>query len=250
MALGVLTGNEIARYRRQISIFGKNGQKKLKKAKVFVAGAGGLGSVVLAYLTAAGIGSIRVVDNDIVEPSNLNRQILHWDCDVGREKVTSAKEKLEKMNANVKLEAISATINKDNVEELVADYDMIVDAMDNFVTRYVLNRAALSQKIPFFHGAVQGFYGQVTTIIPDRTACLRCIFPEAPPPATPAVVGVTPGVIGCLQAGEVIKYILGMGELLENRLLIWDGLKVEMAEIPLEKNPHCRDCGSRVAYEG
>ncbi len=247
MVLGVLTGNEIARYRRQISIFGKNGQKKLKRAKVFVAGAGGLGSAVLAYLTAAGIGSIRVVDNDVVELSNLNRQILHWDGDVGREKVVSAKEKLEKMNANVKLEVISATIDKDNVEELVADYDMIVDAMDNFSTRYVLNRAALSRKIPFFHGAVQGFYGQLTTIIPDRTACLRCIFPEAPPSDTPAVVGVTPGVIGCLQSGEVIKYILGMGELLENRLLIWDGLKVAMDEVLLEKNPDCRDCGSRVS---
>ena len=243
MVLDVLTGDEVARYQRQISIFGKNGQEKLKRAKVFVAGAGGLGSSVLAYLTAAGIGRLKVVDNDVVELSNLNRQTLHWDGDIGRKKVASAKEKLGKMNANVELEVISETIDKDTVEELVADSDMIVDAMDNFAARYVLNKAALAKRIPFFHGAVQGFYGQVTTIIPDRTVCLRCIFPEAPPLTAPPVVGVTPGVIGCLQAGEVIKYTLGMGELLENRLLIWDGLRVEMDEVLLEKNPECEDCG-------
>jgi len=239
----MLTKDELKRYERQISIFGEDGQGKLKKAKVFIAGAGGLGSSISTYLTVAGIGKLRMVDNDIVALENLNRQILHWDNDIGKKKLESAAAKLKRMNPNVEVEVISETINKGNIDELVGDFDMIVDAMDNFAARYVLNKAALVKKIPLFHGAVHGFYGQATTIIPGKTACLRCIFPEAPPPTIPPVVGVTPGVIGCIQATEVIKYILGIGSLLENRLLMWDGLKAEMDEVPLEKNPGCEDCG-------
>ncbi len=238
----MLTKDELKRYERQISIFGEDGQGKLKKAKVFIAGAGGLGSSISTYLTVAGIGKLRMVDNDIVALENLNRQILHWDNDIGKKKLESAAAKLKRMNPNVEVEVISETINKGNIDELVGDFDMIVDAMDNFAARYVLNKAALVKKIPLFHGAVHGFYGQATTIIPGKTACLRCIFPEAPPPTIPPVVGVTPGVIGCIQATEVIKYILGIGSLLENRLLMWDGLKAEMDEVPLEKNPRCEDC--------
>ena len=239
----MLTKDELKRYERQISIFGEDGQGKLKKAKVFIAGAGGLGSSISTYLTVAGIGKLRMVDNDIVALENLNRQVLHWDNDIGKKKLESAAAKLKRMNPNVEVEVISETINKGNIDELVGDFDMIVDAMDNFAARYVLNKAALVKKIPLFHGAVHGFYGQATTIIPGKTACLRCIFPEAPPPTIPPVVGVTPGVIGCIQATEVIKYILGIGSLLENRLLMWDGLKAEMDEVPLEKNPGCEDCG-------
>lgn len=239
----MLTKDELKRYERQISIFGEDGQEKLKKAKVFIAGAGGLGSSISTYLTVAGVGKLRMVDNDIVALENLNRQILHWDNDIGKKKLESAAVKLKRMNPNVEVEVISETINKGNIDELVGDFDMIVDAMDNFAARYVLNKAALVKKIPLFHGAVHGFYGQATTIIPGKTACLRCIFPEAPPPTIPPVVGVTPGVIGCIQATEVIKYILGIGGLLENRLLMWDGLKAEMDEVPLEKNPRCEDCG-------
>jgi adenylyltransferase/sulfurtransferase len=238
----MLTKDELKRYERQISIFGEDGQEKLKKAKVFIAGAGGLGSSISTYLTVAGVGKLRMVDNDIVALENLNRQILHWDNDIGKKKLESAAAKLKRMNPNVEVEVISETINKGNIDELVGDFDMIVDAMDNFAARYVLNKAALVKKIPLFHGAVHGFYGQATTIIPGKTACLRCIFPEAPPPTIPPVVGVTPGVIGCIQATEVIKYILGIGSLLENRLLMWDGLKAEMDEVPLEKNPRCEDC--------
>jgi len=239
----MLTSDELKRYERQIDIFGKDGQGKLKKAKVFIAGAGGLGCSISAYLTVAGVGRLRVVDNDIVALENLNRQILHWDNDIGKEKLESAAAKLKRMNSNVEVEVISETITKGNIDDLVGDFDMIVDAMDNFAARYVLNKAALVKKIPFFHGAVHGFYGQATTIIPGKTACLRCIFPEAPPPTVPPVVGVTPGVIGCIQATEVIKYILGIGSLLENRLLMWDGLNGEVDELPLEKNPGCEDCG-------
>ena len=239
----MLTKDELKRYERQISIFGEDGQRKLKKAKVFIAGAGGLGSSISTYLTVAGVGKLRMVDNDIVALENLNRQILHWDNDIGKKKLESAAAKLKRMNPNVEVEVISETINKGNIDELVGDFDMIVDAMDNFAARYVLNKAALVKKIPLFHGAVHGFYGQATTIIPGKTACLRCIFPKALPPTIPPVVGVTPGVIGCIQATEVIKYILGIGSLLENRLLMWDGLNGEMDELPLEKNPGCEDCG-------
>ena len=238
----MLTKDEMKRYSRQISIFGEEGQTRLKKAKVFVAGVGGLGSVISIYLTVAGIGKLRMVDKDVVALENLNRQILHWDKDIDQEKLESAKEKLRKMNPNVEVEVISETINEATVDALVGDFDMIVDAMDNFPARYVLNKIALIRKVPFFHGAIHGFYGQATTIIPGKTACLRCIFPNVPPPTPPPVVGVTPGIIGCIQAAEVIRYVLGIGNLLENRLLMWDGLNAKIDEIPLEKNPACEDC--------
>ena len=238
----MLTKDELTRYRRQLTFFGEEGQARLKKARVFLAGAGGLGSVTAIYLTVAGVGNLRIVDHDIVSLDNLNRQILHWDSDIGREKLKSAAEKLKRMNAEVTVETISETIAHENIDDLVGDCDLIVDAMDNFPARYALNRSALSKRIPFFHGAVHGFYGQATTIIPGKTACLRCIFPEAPPAAAPPVVGVTPGIIGCIQATEVLKYIVGMGQLLENRLLMWDGMGCRVDEVPLERNPECKDC--------
>jgi len=239
----MLKSKELERYNRQIRIFGEEGQEKLKNAKVFIAGAGGLGSPVSIYLAVAGVGRIRIVDKDIVELSNLNRQILHWDKDVGKRKAESAEEKLKEINPDIEVEALSETIAENNALELVNDADLIIDAMDNFPTRYLLNRAALAKHIPFFHGAIYGFEGQVTTIIPGKTACLRCIFPEAPPPETFPVIGVTPGVIGLIQATEVVKYIVGFRGLLTNRLLIWDGLATRLEEIAVERNPDCGDCG-------
>ncbi|UCC91183.1 MAG: HesA/MoeB/ThiF family protein, partial [Dehalococcoidia bacterium] len=149
----MLTKDELKRYDRQISIFGEEGQRKLKKARVFIAGAGGLGCSIAVYLTVAGIGKLRIVDNDIVALENLNRQILHQDNDIGKKKAESAKEKLKRMNSNVEVEVISETIQRGNIDELFADFDMIVDAMDNFAARYVRNEAALKKKTPFFHGA-------------------------------------------------------------------------------------------------
>lgn len=238
----MLTKNELQRYERQIRIFGGDGQEKLKNAKVFIAGAGGLGSSISIYLTVAGIGRIRIVDHDTVELSNLNRQILHWNKDIGKRKAASAEEKLKKINPDVRVEAISEKIDKNNVFEVIGESELIIDAMDNFHTRYLLNRTAIVKNIPFFHGAINGLYGQATTIIPRKTACLRCIFPVAPLPETFPILGVTPGIIGLIQATEVIKYIIGMGELLENRLFLWDGLNAKMDEIALERNPKCEDC--------
>lgn len=239
----MLTENELKRYERQIRIFGGEGQERLKNAKVFIAGAGGLGSSISIYLAAAGIGRIRIVDHEKIELSNLNRQILHWDKDIGKKKAASAEEKLKKINPYVRVEAIAETIEENNVLALVDDFDLIVDAMDNFHTRYILNRAAIAKNIPLFHGAINGLYGQATTIIPGKTACLKCIFPEPPPSMTFPVIGATCGVIGCIQVNEVIKYIVKMGSSLENRLLLWDGLNTKIDEIEIERTPSCEDCG-------
>jgi molybdopterin/thiamine biosynthesis adenylyltransferase len=238
------TGME--RYRRQIMCIGEAGQERLMEADVFIAGAGGLGSPIALYLAAAGIGTIRIADRDVVEPSNLNRQILHWDGDVGRRKVDSAKEKLEAMNAGIRVEIAPRPIEAGNVASLVAGADVIVDAVDNFPTRYLLNRCALAAGVPLVHGAIRGFDGQATTIIPGRTGCLRCIFPAPPPEETAPVIGVTAGVIGLIQANEVIKYLLGRGELLENRLAVWNGLRGTLEEIPVGADPGCGVCGGRA----
>ena len=238
----MLSKRELARYGRQILIpeWAKAGQQKLKKAKVVVAGAGGLGSPVLTYLAVAGVGKLRVIDGDKVELGNLNRQILHWDKDIGRAKVDSAKEKLESLNPDIEVEAINERITEDNVFELVGDY-AIVDAIDDLSTRFLLNRAALRKNLPLFHGAIYGFEGRATTIIPGKTSCLRCLYQEMIPGPIP-VVGVTPAVIGCIQATEVIKYILGIGELLTDRFLIYDGLSMRFSELKLKKDPNCCEC--------
>jgi len=240
----MLTRNELERYDRQVMIegFGEEGQEKIKRARVFIAGAGGLGSPVSTYLAAAGVGVIRVVDHDRVELSNLNRQILHWDEDIGRSKVDSAAEKLRQLNQEVKIEAVNELITENNVSQLVAGFDLIVDAMDNLPTRYLLNKTALAQNIPFFHGAVRGFEGRVMTIIPGKTACLRCVYKGAMPEKKFPVIGVTPAVIGCIQATEVIKYILGIGKLLTDRLLIYDGLNLKFSEFTVKRDQNCEHC--------
>jgi molybdopterin/thiamine biosynthesis adenylyltransferase len=241
----MLSVDERKRYDRQIMIrgVGEEGQEKLRRAKILIAGAGGLGSPAAMYLTAAGVGKIRVVDHDSVELSNLNRQVLHWEHDIGRSKVESATEKLKKLNRAVEIEAIEETITEANLSQLVADSDLIVDAMDNLPTRYLLNKAAVERNIPFFHGAIYGFEGRAMTIIPGKTACLRCVYHGVVPGEKFPVMGVAPGVIGCIQATEVIKYIVGIGELLTNRFLIYDGLNLTFTELRVKKDPNCEDCG-------
>ena len=238
----IITEEELKRYSRQLPLIGRDGQDKLKRAKILIAGAGGLGSPVATYLALAGVGRIVIVDNDVVELSNLNRQTLHWPSDVGRKKTTSAEEKLRAMNPYVEVETVSCKIEEINVNEIVGDADLIVDALDNFSARYLLNSVAVIRHIPFFHGAARGFHGQIMTVIPYQTACLRCVFPKTPPAETFPIIGVTPGVIGSIQATEVIKYITGQGELLTNRLLLWDGLSGKMDFLQVKRNPSCPDC--------
>ncbi len=184
-----------------------------------------------------------MIDHDRVELSNLNRQVLHWDKDVGREKVISAAEKLQELNGGVQVEAVAETITEANVSRLVAGFDLIVDAMDNLPTRFILNRAAIEHNIPFFHGAVYGLEGRVMTIIPGKTACMGCMYRGPIPQEKFPVIGVTPAVIGCIQATEVIKYLTGIGKLLANRLLVYDGLNMKFTELTVKKDPGCQYCG-------
>lgn len=241
----MLTKAEKERYDRQIIMrgFGEEGQEKLKRAKVVIAGGGGLGSASSIYLAAAGVGTIRIVDHDRVELSNLNRQILHWDKDIGRNKVNSAAEKLRQLNKGVKIEAIEETINEANVSRLVAGFDVILDAMDNLTTRYLLNKAAIENHIPFIHGAVYGLEGRAMTIIPGKTACLRCVYRGVIPREKFPVIGVTPAVIGCIQATEAIKYLTGIGTLLTNRLLVYEGLSMKFTELLVNRDQNCEHCG-------
>jgi molybdopterin/thiamine biosynthesis adenylyltransferase len=233
---------EIERYKRQVMLFGEAGQERLKRANIFIAGAGGLGSPVSIYLAVAGVGTITIVDMDVVDQSNLNRQILHFDRDIGKKKTASAEEKLRQLNPDITINAIDATIEESNAANLIAEADGIVDAMDNYPTRYLLNDVAIAKKIPLFHGGIRGFYGQATTIIPGVTPCLKCIFPKPPPKEVFPVVGVTPGIIGTIQANEVIKYLIGSGGLLTGRLFIWDGMQAHAEEICVERNPACEAC--------
>ncbi|KQC15404.1 MAG: adenylyltransferase, partial [Methanosaeta sp. SDB] len=191
-----------ARYERQIRLFGAEGQRRLKRATALVVGAGGLGSTVSTYLAVAGIGQLIIVDGDVVEESNLNRQILHWTKDIGQLKAVSATETIKGLNPEVEVEAVALFADEENLADLVGKADLVVDGLDNFPSRYLLNRAALEKGIPLFHGAISGFDGQATTIIPKMTPCLRCIFPRPSPKETTPALGATCGVIGSIQASE------------------------------------------------
>jgi molybdopterin-synthase adenylyltransferase len=238
---------ELDRYKRQMMLFGEEGQERLKKAHIFIAGAGGLGSPIAIYLAVAGVGTITIVDMDVVDQSNLNRQILHFDRDIGKMKTASAEEKLRELNPDITINAIDVRIEESNAANLIGKADGIVDAMDNYPTRYLLNDIAIAKEIPLFHGGIRGFYGQATTIIPGITPCLKCIFPKAPPKEVFPVVGVTPGIIGTIQANEVIRYLLGSGDLLTGRLFIWDGMQAHAEELCVERNPSCEACRGMIS---
>jgi adenylyltransferase/sulfurtransferase len=238
----MLSEAEKKRYSRQIRLFEEEGQEKLKRTSVFIAGAGGLGSVISLYMAAAGFGKIRICDCDAVELSNLNRQILHANDDVGRAKAKSAYETLTTINPEIEVKALVQTISQENIDQLLQGCHLIMDGMDNFPIRYLLNRAALKKKIPLFHGAISGYQGQATTIIPGKTACLACIFPRAPPASLFPALGATCGVIGSIQVTEAVKYVTGKGQLLENRLLLWDGLSGSLDEMAYERNATCQEC--------
>lgn len=239
----MLSERERERYRRQTMIFGEEAQERLKKATVFIAGAGGLGCPIALYLAAAGVGRIRLADQDTVDLSNLNRQVLHATPDLGRPKVVSAAEKLAALNPEIAVEAVRTVIDAATVADLAAGADVIVDAMDTFETRYLLNGAALARKIPLVHGGISGYFGQATTVIPGRTPCLRCLFPAPPPDETVPALGTTAGVIGLVQANETIKYLTRSGTLLAGRLLLWDGTRSTMETIDLKRQAGCPACG-------
>ncbi len=245
------TEEQIRRYSRHIilSEVGKKGQEQFLKARVFIVGAGGLGSPVGYYLAAAGIGNIGIIDNDTVEISNLQRQIAHNTHRVGKLKVESVKETFEALNPDVKVTGLKDRITKDNIKKLIADYDIVVDASDNFPTRYLINDACVMLKKPLVSGAILRFEGQITTILPGDGHCYRCLFVEMPPaglvPSSQeaGVIGAIPGVIGSLQAIEVFKLILGIGDVLKNTLLIYDALRTTFRKVKVPKNDECPVCG-------
>jgi len=240
----MLDDREAFRYNRQIMIkdFGEEGQEKLKKSRILIAGLGGLGSAAAYYLTAAGVGALRIVDKDQVDLSNLNRQILHWEPDINRPKVESAKEKLSKLNPGIDLEIRKEEINEESLPELMNGCDLVLDGLDNFPTRYLINQQILRQGIPFIYGGILGMMGMTTVIQPGQTPCLKCLFPQAPPPQKFPVLGTTPGIIGLIEANEAIKYLVGFGKLLTGRLLVYNGLEMRFSEVRIEPNPECPVC--------
>ena len=244
---------QIKRYSRHIilSEVGGRGQKKLLNSKVFLVGAGGLGSPAAFYLAAAGVGKLGIVDNDDVDHSNLQRQILHSSKDVGFPKALSAKATLEALNPDVEVIPYMQRLTSENIMDIIKDYDVILDGSDNFPTRYLVNDACVLMGKPLSHGSIFKFEGQVTTIVPCETPCYRCLF-ETPPPADmvpscqeAGVLGVLPGVIGCIQATEVVKLLLGKGELLKGKLLLYNALTMEFNKVRIRKNPNCPVCGEK-----
>ncbi|MEW6668293.1 MAG: HesA/MoeB/ThiF family protein [Thermodesulfobacteriota bacterium] len=246
---GRISDKEWLRYERQMLIRGwdRDVQERLKRATVFVAGAGGLGGPVLLYLALAGVGILRICDRDLVEPSNLNRQILHTGQRVGMRKTDSAETALLEANPFVQVSKRYAALTAENAGEIVGDADVIMDCLDNFEARHVLNRLSVRKRIPLIHAGVSGLRGQITFLQPPETPCLRCLFPIADPSGAVPIVGCTAGVLGTLQAAECIKYLTGQGQVLRNRLLLWDGETMEFHEAGVERNPECPVCGDRSA---
>ncbi|MDI6800632.1 MAG: molybdopterin-synthase adenylyltransferase MoeB [Thermodesulfovibrionales bacterium] len=246
------TEDQLQRYSRHIILpeVGGKGQKKILNAKVFIVGAGGLGCPVGYYLAAAGIGTIGIIDNDTIELSNLQRQIAHNTERLGMLKIESAKKTFESLNPDVKVIGTKERISKDNIKDLIKDYDIVVDGSDNFPTRYLVNDACVMMKKPLVSGAILKFEGQVTTILPGEGHCYRCLFEEMPPAGLvpscqeAGVLGAITGVVGALQATEVLKLILGKGEPLKNTLLIYDALRVNFRRVKVPKNPDCPVCGA------
>ncbi|KUO52494.1 MAG: adenylyltransferase [Desulfitibacter sp. BRH_c19] len=244
----MLSSDERLRYKRQLIMHdvGEEGQLKLRKTKVLVIGAGGLGSPVLFYLTAMGIGTIGIVDSDNVDLSNLQRQILHDTNKIGVNKVKSAKESLERLNPHINLVEYPFRITKNNCVPLISDYDIIVTALDNLTTRYLVNETCVSLRKPLVEAGVAGWEGLATTIIPGKSPCYRCIFPTMPEENEGEIglIGCLPGVLGTIQAMEVVKLVLKLGNTLTNRLLVFDGLELTFSEFKMERNMNCPVCGN------
>jgi len=224
--------------------WGEATQRRLKASTVFIAGAGGLGSPVSFALALAGIGTIRICDFDSPELSNLNRQFLHDDSRLGMNKAESARQTLSRLNPHVRIEAITERIEDANADRLVGDAALIMDCMDNFPTRFALNRAAIAKRIPLVHGSIWGLEGRVSFFHAPETPCLACIFKEAPPREVFPVLGATPGITGTIQAMEAIKYLAGIGTPLKGRLLCCDYLDMRFFEVRIRRDPDCPVCRS------
>jgi sulfur-carrier protein adenylyltransferase/sulfurtransferase len=252
-----LTPDQMKRYSRHVLIpeVGKEGQLKLLDSKVLIIGAGGLGSPSAYYLAAAGVGTIGIIDSDIVDASNLQRQILHNSKRIGEPKVDSAKQTLEDLNPDVKVIPIRARLTRENVIGLFKDYDLIVDGSDNFATRYLVNDASVLLRKTVVHGSIFRFDGQVSVFKPFEGPCYRCVFPEPPPPELApscdeaGTLGILPGIVGLLEANEAVKQLLNIGEPLVGRLLMIDALTVEFRTLKLKRDPRCPVCGEGAHFK-
>src|SRR5687768_7709163 len=252
-----LSNDEIARYSRHLIMpeVALDGQKKLKAARVLTIGAGGLGSPLALYLAAAGIGTIGIVDFDVVDESNLQRQIIHGTSDLGRPKLESARDRIEDINPNVKVETFGEPLSSENALEIFEDFDVIVDGTDNFPTRYLVNDASVLTGKPNVYGSIFRFEGQASVFYAEEGPCYRCLYPEPPPPglvpscAEGGVLGVLPGIVGTIQANEVIKVILGAEGILLNRLLLFDAWNLKFRELKLRKDPGCALCGENATIK-
>jgi molybdopterin/thiamine biosynthesis adenylyltransferase len=268
-----LTEAQRDRYSRHLLLpeVGEHGQSKLLQSKMLLIGAGGLGSPAALYLAAAGVGTLGLVDADVVDASNLQRQVIHGTSRIGTPKIESAAKTINDLNPDVKVVGYKERLLSDNVERLFRDYDVIIDGTDNFPTRYLVNDASVFMGKPVVHGSIFRFDGQVTTFLPESAAkklqlasgpCYRCLYPEPPPPhlapscQEAGVLGILPGIVGIIQATEAIKLVLGKGDPLVGRLLTYDSLKMKFRELKLRKNPECPVCGpkptitSYIDYEG
>ncbi len=248
-----LSPNEVARYSRHLIMpeVGVEGQKRLKAARVLLIGAGGLGSPLGLYLAAAGVGRLGLVDFDTVDFSNLHRQVLHFTADVGRPKLQSAQEKLQAINPEVQVDLYETRLTSANALSLFEPYDLVIDGTDNFPTRYLVNDACVLLGKPNVYGSIFRFDGQASVFHPPHGPCYRCLYPEPPPPgevpscAEGGVLGILPGLVGCIQATEAVKLILGQGEPLIGRLLLYDALRMRFQEFKIRRNPKCPLCGDQ-----
>ncbi len=246
-----LTNDDIQRYSRHLILpeVGMEGQKKLKNAKVLLVGAGGLGAPLGLYLAAAGVGRIGLVDFDVVDVTNLQRQVIHTTADIGRKKLDSAAEKMTAINPSLRVDKHEVALTSENALDIIKDYDYVVDGTDNFPTRYLTNDACVLLKKPNVYGSIFRFEGQATIFATEGGPCYRCLYPEPPPPglvpscAEGGVLGILPGTIGLIQATETVKLILGVGQPLIGRLLLYDALGMKFRELKLRKNPECPICG-------
>jgi adenylyltransferase/sulfurtransferase len=259
-----LTQDELVRYSRHLTLeeFGVAGQEKLKAARVLCIGAGGLGSPASLYLAAAGVGTIGLVEFDVVDLTNLQRQVLYTTADVGRPKLEAARERLLAMNPGIRIESHAVTLNQSNALDLVAKYDVVLDGTDNFTARYLVNDACVLAGRPNAYGSIFRFEGQASVFAAAGGPCYRCLHPEPPPPglvpscAEGGVLGVLPGIIGMIQATEAIKLVTGLGEPLIGRFLVYDALRMRFRELKLRRDPHCAVCGDHPTirelkeYEG
>ncbi len=249
-----LSAAERERYARQLILpgWGEAAQERLRRATVFVAGAGGLGSAAILYLAAAGVGRLRICDSGRVEPSNLNRQVVHGELDVGAPKAVSAAAAVRDLNAHVSVDALEAEITLEKVGSLVADADLIVDCLDNVPARLLLNAFAVRARRPMIHAGVNGLGGQLTFIDPPATPCLACVFGEAageppPEPGPVPILGAVAGTVGCLEALEALRYLAGFAPATRGRILFWDGAAMEWQAAAVAKDPACPVCGASPA---